>query len=153
MLSSGLEGKAPEPFFAGGKMRTLERVKWWEDYDPTAKAGEGGEGGEDDTSLTEGKLVVIGHFWRRFMGEIDPRVGEKHPEGFAPTGADMFPQYQPQQLLGKAKAVMCVDYAAGVRYEERGMALPESALGTQLAALRLPERELRLADGRIIPCE
>ena len=25
-------GRAPEPFFAGGKMRNLERLKWWEDY-------------------------------------------------------------------------------------------------------------------------
>ena len=26
------EGRAAEPFFAGGKMRNLERLKWWEDY-------------------------------------------------------------------------------------------------------------------------
>ena len=119
----------------------VERVKWWEDYDPTAKAGEGGEGGEDDTSLTEGKLVVIGHCWRRFMGEV--RAGY---EDFTPSGPDMFAGYRPEQLLGATKRVMCVDYAVGVRYEERGKALPDGALGTNLGALRLPERELRLAD-------
>jgi len=140
VLSSGLEGKAAEPFFAGGKMRTLERVKWWETYAPAA--------GEED------RLVIIGHFWRRFMDEVDGRVEEKHPEGpFLPTGADMFPGYRPSDLLGPRKKVMCVDYAAGVRFEERGMELPEGTLGTQLAALRLPERTLHLSDSRVLKCE
>ena len=81
-----MEGKAAEPFFAGGKMRTLERMKWWETYTPAA--------GEENT------LVIIGHFWRRFMDEVDARVGEKHPKGpFLPTGADMFPGYVPQVKL------------------------------------------------------
>lgn len=26
-------GRAAKPFFAGGKMRNLERLKWWEDYE------------------------------------------------------------------------------------------------------------------------
>lgn len=30
--ASRWSGRAPEPFFAGGKMRNLERLKWWEDY-------------------------------------------------------------------------------------------------------------------------
>ena len=46
--------------------------------------------------------------------------------------------------------VMCVDYAAGVRYEERGLGLPETALGTHLAALRLPEMKVHLEDGRVL---
>jgi|TARA_B110001469_G_C9595993_1_gene295923 hypothetical protein len=45
---------------------------------------------------------------------------------------------------------MCVDFAIGVRFEERGKALPEGALGTNLGALRLPERTLHLADGRVL---
>lgn len=136
VLSSGMEDYAPKPFFAGGKMRNLERVRWWEKDEYTPE-----------------KLVVIGHYWRRFMGEISEKVHELHPQGFNPTGDDMFPEYSPAALLGKHKNVMCVDYAAGVRYEERGMGLPESALGTRLGALRLPEREIHLEDGRVLPCE
>jgi len=45
---------------------------------------------------------------------------------------------------------MCVDFAVGVRFEERGKGLPEGALGTNLGALRLPERVLHLADGRVL---
>ena len=74
VLCSGMEVRAAEPFFAGGKMRNLERAKWWEDYD-----------------AADGRLIVIGHYWRRFMDEISPAVNELHPEGFNPTGADMFP--------------------------------------------------------------
>merc|ERR1712216_26077 len=96
----------------------------------------------------EGPLVVVGHYWRRFMAEIAPEVHEKFPEGFHPTGVDMFPDYQPSQLLGPNKNVMCVDYAAGVRYEERGLGFKESSLGTHLAALRTPEMEIHLEDGR-----
>ena len=62
----------------------------------------------------------------------------------------MFAGYRPEALLGPTKGVMCIDYAVGVRYEERGKGLPEGALGTNLGALRLPERELHLTDGRVL---
>lgn len=39
-----------------------------------------------------------------------------------------------------------MDFSVGVRYEERGMRLLEGGLGTQLLALRLPERELVRSD-------
>ena len=48
------------------------------------------------------------------------------------------------------KGVMCIDFAVGVRFEERGKGLPDGALGTNLGALRLPERTLHLADGRVL---
>ena len=85
------------------------------------------------------------------MTEIAPEVDEMHPQGFKPTGEDMFPSYQPSHLLGAKKKVMCVDFAAGVRYEERGLGLREGSLGTHLAALRLPEMALHLEDGRVLP--
>lgn len=135
VLSSGKEARAAEPFFAGGKMRNLERAKWWEDHKP-----------DDD------RLIIIGHYWRRFMDEVFPEVHARHPDGFNPTGADMFPNNGPHELLGPSKKVMCIDYAAGVRYEERGMGLRESALGTHLAALRLPEMQIHLEDGRVLDC-
>ncbi|CAE7214360.1 prpE [Symbiodinium sp. CCMP2592] len=135
VMSSGYEGRAAEPFFAGGKMRTLERLRWWESYEA-----------KDD------RLVVIGHYWRRFLDEVSPQVSEKYPKGFAPSGADMFPGYSPSSLLGKKKKVMCVDFSVGVRYEERGMGLPEGSLGTALAALRLPEMTLHRNDAKVLSC-
>merc|ERR1712150_260472 len=71
-----------------------ERWRWWEDYEPE-----------------DGRLVVIGHHWRRLLTEVNPRVYEKYPDGFTPTGADMFPGLGPADLLGPARKVMCVDYA------------------------------------------
>ncbi|CAE7363517.1 nipblb, partial [Symbiodinium pilosum] len=62
VMSSGYEGRAPEPFFAGGKMRTLQRLKWWETYE-----------------AKDNRLVVIGHYWRRFLDEVSPKVLEKYP--------------------------------------------------------------------------
>ena len=45
--------------------------------------------------------------------------------------------------------MVCVDYSAGLRYEERGRGLREGSLGTGLAALRLPEAKLYFADGEV----
>lgn len=122
VLTSGMEVPTKVPFFAGGKMRTLERYRWWEDY--------GGEEG----------MVVIGHYWRRLPAEIDL--------GIQLTGPPLFPGEEFPGLLGKGHSVMCVDYSIGLRYEERGRGLTEGSLGTGLAALRTPEMTLHFADGR-----
>ena len=126
--TSGPEGYAPRRFFASGRWRTLERIKWWDSEPPPP-----------------GRLVVVGHFWRRFMGDI--RAGQQN---YTPSGPDMFAGYRPEELLGPGKGVMCIDFAVGVRWAERGKCLPEGALGTHLGALRLPERVLHLADGRVL---
>ena len=45
VVTSGLERAAARPFWASGKWRMVDRVRWWQDYDdPTA--------------------VIIGHYWR-----------------------------------------------------------------------------------------
>ena len=36
VATSGLEGYAPRPFFASGRWRTLERIRWWESAPPPA---------------------------------------------------------------------------------------------------------------------
>ena len=43
-----------------------------------------------------------------------------------------------------------MDFSVGVRYEERGMGLAEGGLGTQLLALRLPERHLLRSDAKLM---
>mmetsp|Transcript_91924 Transcript_91924/g.263286 ORF Transcript_91924/g.263286 Transcript_91924/m.263286 type:complete len:387 (-) Transcript_91924:112-1272(-) len=122
VLTAGMEVPAKEPYFAGGKMRTLERHRWWESYE--------GEAG----------LVVVGHYWRRLTGG-----GEDL--GFEPTGPALFGADDAPAWLGPGGAVMCVDYSAGLRFEERGRGLPEGSIGTALAALRVPEMTLHFADG------
>jgi len=143
VVTTGMEVPAAEPFFAGGKMRTLERFRWWEKYD--GKAG----------------LVIVGHYWRRrpalanvgvdltgptlFPGEASTPGAELATIGPAleepPTGTAWAP--------GAKRAVACIDYSAGLRYEERGRGLLEGSLGTALAALRLPEGTLHFADGEV----
>mmetsp|Transcript_17684 Transcript_17684/g.20499 ORF Transcript_17684/g.20499 Transcript_17684/m.20499 type:complete len:375 (+) Transcript_17684:41-1165(+) len=140
VCTSGLECKVEEKFYAGGKWRTTDRYKWWEDATSTV-------------SGSASVLTVVGHYWRRNMDRINPKVFEIHKEGFEPTGKDMFPNYGPFALLGPSKSVMCVDYAAGVRYEERGMGLPEGSIGTNMGALRLPEMVVVLDDGTDAKCE
>jgi hypothetical protein len=45
VLTSGGEQRAAIPFEAGGKVRVLERVRWWQAYD-------------------DGVFTVFGHYWR-----------------------------------------------------------------------------------------
>lgn len=124
VVTSGLEERVDEKFFAGGKWRWIGRRRWWNQYvgDP---------------------LVVIGHYWRR----VQP-PDAKLVEGFSPTGGDPFEDCGDFGIAGGGGGVMCVDYSVGVRYEERGRRWPPGAMGTGLAALRYPERTLLFDDGR-----
>jgi len=125
VLTTGMEVPAKEPYFAGGKMRTLERHPWWEEYS------------------REHGLVVIGHYWRRLPASVDVGIPLTGPSLFPDEGKESTPS-----LLGASQGVMCVDYSAGLRFEERGRGLPEGSLGTALAALRVPEMTLHFSDGR-----
>ena len=136
VLTTGLEERTEVPFFAGGRLRTVGRAAWW-----------------DAPDLQLERLVIIGHYWRRDLDRVDARVHQTYPKGFEPTGGNMFPNYKVNQLLGTSKSVMCVDYACGVRYEERALGLPDGSLGTSLAALRYPEKTLAFEDGRIMSCK
>mmetsp|Transcript_75553 Transcript_75553/g.233762 ORF Transcript_75553/g.233762 Transcript_75553/m.233762 type:complete len:363 (-) Transcript_75553:57-1145(-) len=143
VVTTGMEVQAAEPFFAGGKMRSLERFKWWEKYD--------GKGG----------LVVVGHYWRRRPAAVSVGVDltgpSLFPEEASAPGAELAsigpPLEEPPAGTGWApgakRAVACVDYSAGLRFEERGRGLSEGSLGTALAALRLPEGTLHFADGEV----
>eukprot|EP00812_Abedinium_dasypus_P014614 NODE_815_length_1354_cov_261.565820.p1 GENE.NODE_815_length_1354_cov_261.565820~~NODE_815_length_1354_cov_261.565820.p1 ORF type:complete len:397 (-),score=88.99 NODE_815_length_1354_cov_261.565820:146-1336(-) len=130
VVTSGYEQRAAKPFFAGGKMRNLGRARWWEEY-----------------TAEDGRLVVIGHYWRRFLDEVNAHVPED-----SLAGENMFPGYSASELLGPVWKVACVDFSVGLRYQERGMGLPEGALGTQITALRHPEMTLHRGDGHIVEC-
>lgn len=111
VLTSGVETPAEKPFWAGGKWRMVERVKWWETY-------------QDKTP------VVIGHYWRRFAN-LPPEMTEK-------DGPDLFEGVEPHHWLGPRHNVYCVDFSVGHRHKCRVENLSEDSFS--LAALRWPEK-------------
>lgn len=60
VLTSGLEGRAAKPFYAGGKMRDEGRARWWDEY-------------------ADGVCCVCGHYWRTSL------PGEDVEEFFDPA--------------------------------------------------------------------
>ena len=99
-------------------MRNVERVPWWENYRSSPH-------------------VIFGHYWR----SIDP---EERAIKADPYLFDGEPTEGP---LGPLQNAFCIDYSVGRRNVERALGRAYG-LHTALAALRMPERELVLDDGR-----
>ena len=120
VLTTGLEQRCTEPFFAGGKWRFVERMAWWNAY-------------------TDSQAVVIGHYWRRLHPPSVPVHGKQEE--------NLFGQTAPLAWHGPRGNVFCVDYSVGGRWVARraGEAHDERF---NLAALRWPERTLMFEDGR-----
>jgi len=121
VVTSGLEEKVAEPFYAGGKWRALGRSKWWAEYHP------------------EAPLVVFGHYWRK--------LPHKDEASATADSARLFAGVPPEALLGHGNS-MCVDFSIGKRFVERAEGVADGYYGTGLAALRLPEKALIFHDGR-----
>ncbi|MDH3511358.1 MAG: metallophosphoesterase [Gammaproteobacteria bacterium] len=113
VATSGEERETDTPFWAGGKWRMVERVKWWENYD-------------------EPTPVIIGHYWRRFS-QARTVFSDKY-------GPDLFAGIKPHQWMGKRKNVYCVDFSVGGRYAQRAEQKSEQLCS--LAAVRVPEWEV-----------
>ena len=122
VLTSGVERKGTAPFFSSGKWRFTERVAWWERYD-------------DPTP------VVVGHYWRRLYPVDRATLGKDDP--------DLFIDIHPHHWHGQRGNVMCVDFSAGGRWQERKAGTPVGQK-FKLAALRWPEKTLQCDDGRQI---
>lgn len=113
VCTSGLERAATTPFRAGGRMRRVERVPWWEDYrDPVA--------------------VVFGHYWRA-LDESDRPVKR---------GPYLFEGRAPSDALGPLRNAYCVDFGVGYRNTSRAKSGDPQGRRNALVALRWPEREL-----------
>ena len=112
VLTSGMEERAEEPFWAGGQKRKVRRVKWWNNY----------------VSAT---TVVFGHYWRALSEDDRP----------VKRGPYLFSGVDPMAPLGPHPNAWCVDYSVGYRHVERARGAG-SGMSTALAALRFPEREL-----------
>lgn len=120
VLTSGVERQGTAPFYASGKWRFVERVRWWDEY-------------EDPTP------VVIGHYWRRLHPVDRSVLGKGDP--------DLFDNTAPLAWHGRHRNVFCVDFSAGGRWTERKAG---TAVGRhfKLAALRWPERIVQFDDGQ-----
>ena len=119
VLTSGVERQGTVPFFSSGKWRFAERVAWWDAYDhPTP--------------------VVVGHYWRRLYPVDRQKLGKGDP--------DLFAAIEPHSWHGHRGNVMCVDFSAGGRWQERKAGTPVGQK-FKLAALRWPEKMLHLDDG------
>ncbi|MEE4185862.1 MAG: metallophosphoesterase [Gammaproteobacteria bacterium] len=110
VLTSGIEQPTAEPFWAGGKWRMVERVRWWERY-------------------AEPIPVVVGHYWRRFSA-ASIVLNDKY-------GPDLLEGIEPHDWMGRRRNVYCVDFSVGARAEQR--ASGADLLACRLAALRVPE--------------
>jgi hypothetical protein len=118
VVTSGIERRTAQPFFAGGKWRMVERVHWWREYTDTVP-------------------VIFGHYWRRPAAL--PSQGRAH------GGPDLFEGTRINDWLGPAATAYCVDFSVGRRFLERAQG--RGGTGTRLGAVRWPERQLRLDSG------
>lgn len=120
-LTSGLERKTAEAFHAGGRLRHVERVPWWENYQAEVP-------------------VVFGHFWR----SLDPSRPAVR------NGPYLFADHDFHDALGPKRNAYCVDYSVGYRHIGRAAGTMADR-PTALMALRWPERELIDDDGNRWP--
>jgi hypothetical protein len=110
VVTSGVEHETDQPFWAGGKWRMLDRIKWWEDYtDPTP--------------------VIVGHYWRQFS-----KARTVFDDKFGP---DLFAGIEPHHFMGPRNNVYCADFSVGGRYAQRAENAPAHVCS--LAAVRVPE--------------
>lgn len=119
IVTSGVEAIAAEPFYASGKWRMLDRVKWWNGY-------------------RHEKPVIVGHYWRWPTAAV--RAAYSRGEH------DLFDGAAPHEWHGRRRNVFCVDFGVGARYKERDLGRGQG-FETRLGALRWPERELVMDDG------
>lgn len=123
ILTSGPEALAGRTFFAAGKWRMLDRVRWWARY-------------HHDTP------VLIGHYWRWTTAAARAR--------FSRGEHDLFDGSTWNEWHGARRNVYCLDFGIGARYRER--AAGHDAPGhTRLGAVRWPEREVVTDDGARAP--
>lgn len=119
VLTSGLERPTQTPFFSGGRWRLLDRQRWWECWNSP-------------------QAVIFGHYWRT-------------PDGMAPPAHKgiygLFAGSRDRDWSGPAGNAYCVDHCVGARCAEREQGITERFSG-RLSALRWPEAELVMDDGR-----
>lgn len=118
VLTSGLEQRCEQPFFASGKWRMVTRVPWWQDYAE--------------------RPVIMGHYWRWWSDNGAKRFSRGQP--------DLFAGSRPVEWLGTSKRVYCTDFSVGARFKELEDG-HEPGQFTRLAAVRWPENVVVFDNG------
>lgn len=121
VCTSGLERPTATPFRAGGRMRRVERVPWWEEY-------------RSETA------VVFGHYWRALDQADRP----------AKRGPYLFEGRDSGEPLGPLRNAWCVDFSVGYRNVSRALSGDPQGRRNALVALRWPEKFL-VGDGGPVP--
>lgn len=122
VVTSGPERLTTTPFWANGKWRMCDRVKWWDEY-------------TDDTP------VVVGHYWRIADIDGDDEDADVDSDDDVSGGKpNLYSGFAPEEWVGPKGNVYCVDFSIGGRYRER--ARGQIAFKTRLAAMSWPERTL-----------
>ena len=119
VLTSGVEQRASEPFFAGGRWRFSDRTSWWNHYNAS-------------------EHVVIGHYWRLYRQNIT-RVSPRYTQLFRSISSTAW--------FGQRNNVFCIDYSVGARWRDRKANRPVTQSKFKLGALRWPEQILVFDDG------
>jgi hypothetical protein len=114
VITSGVERATQKPFFASGKWRHVDRVRWWREY-----AGH--------------VPVLFGHYWRWWDPSVHGALSKGEPQLFTDDPVPPF--------MAKHDRAFCIDYSVGSRYKQRRLG-HEPPYHGRLAALRWPEREL-----------
>jgi hypothetical protein len=118
VLTSGLEQRCEQPFYASGKWRMVTRVPWWQDY--------------------QGPPVIVGHYWRWWSAGGSELFSRGEPDVFADAG--------PLDWMGQQRAVYCTDFSVGARFRELEDGL-EPGQFTRLGAVRWPDNEIVFDNG------
>ncbi|MAK56752.1 MAG: metallophosphoesterase [Pusillimonas sp.] len=113
-LTSGVEKRSEEAFFAGHRWRYSDRINWWMTYSDKVP-------------------VVIGHYWRLL---------EKQEAFRTPRYTRLFSNIHPLAWHGKQHNVFCIDYSVGARWRDRKAKQPIETSRFRLAALRWPENRV-----------
>lgn len=119
ILTSGHEALASRAFYASGKWRMLDRVKWWNAY-------------------RHDKPVLVGHYWRWPTAAARAAFSRGEHDLFEGTGW--------HEWHGAQRNVYCLDFGVGARYKERAQGR-DAGYQTRLGAVRWPERVVVTDDG------
>jgi hypothetical protein len=122
IVTSGPEALARAPFFAAGKWRMLDRVRWWDRY-------------------RHATPVLFGHYWRWPTPALRAAFTRGEHDLFDGAGLDRW--------LGPRANAYCMDFGVGARYRERAEGR-RAGFRTRLGAVRWPEREVVTDDGACI---
>ncbi len=118
VVTSGLEKRCEQPFYASGKWRMVGRVPWWDSYSE--------------------RPVIVGHYWRWWDKGAANLYSRGEPDLFSGAG--------PLDWMGDSKAVYCVDFSVGARFREITDG-HEPGRFTRLGAVRWPDNEIAFDNG------